>query len=218
MNNFPIRNEKRMWETLARCKVRKINRYLTKGRNFSYVYNTPETTTLTPHFFVFNHNINRAMVHYSAILECEEGSFQYQALCDSVIIASMSAFESYMNSLYIQQSGISDENLLRGINFQNNDTLIRIFGEFNIPLTPIERGDPHGELWRRIFASLENGGYMNVRHCIIHQGWERLYNIFRLLDLLYIEKCILDVSNYIFALESQILNEETDGNWFDMVP
>ena len=85
------------------------------------------------------------------------------------------------------------------LEFQKKDRIKAEFQKLNIDIAHI-----NDELWRRIFASLEEGGLIKVRNSIVHDGWNNLSEKFKLLDFKYLNFAVLTIVELIHKLDRHI--------------
>ena len=120
---------------------------------------------------------------------------------DNSQILLITAFEAYLAELinFLRESeGLEVLDPIE-LEFQKKDRIKAEFQELNIDIAHI-----NDELWRRIFASLEEGGLIKVRNTIVHDGWNNLIEKFKLLDVKYLHFAVLTIVELIYKLDRHI--------------
>ncbi len=93
------------------------------------------------------------------------------------------------------------------LNFQNNEDIKKAFKFLEIDLVNIINHQDN-DLWRRIFSdekkNLKKRGYFKIRHKLVHGGIESSILLKRIITIDLIERAILDITKFVFIIESDI--------------
>ncbi|KKM69516.1 hypothetical protein LCGC14_1450020 [marine sediment metagenome] len=94
------------------------------------------------------------------------------------------------------------------LNFQDKDFTKAAFKKLSINLVEII-GREDKDLWRRIYSKEEEKpakiGYIRIRNQLIHKGFQTVILLAKLLDEVFIEKAILDMTKFVYDIESEIV-------------
>ncbi|MBA7516962.1 hypothetical protein ES705_09012 [subsurface metagenome] len=192
---------KEIWEMLYGFNISEILGFRVENNKVNYVYAPTRTEAFTIPFIKFNFNINKVMNTLKLRIFSKNDDFLYHSLMDNSHILLITAFESYLAELINFLREAEGLELLDPIilEFQKKERIKAEFQELNIDIAHI-----NDELWRRIFASLEEGGLIKVRNSIVHDGWNNLCEKFKLLDFKYLNFAVLAIVELIYKLDRHI--------------
>ncbi len=192
---------KEIWDTLSGFNISKILGFRVENNKIHYRYAPTRNEAFTIPFIKFNFNINKVINTLKLAILSKNDDFLYHSLMDNSHILVITAFEAYLADLLNFLREAEDLEVLDPIalEFQKKDRIKSEFQELNIDIAHI-----NDELWRRIFASLEEGGLIKVRNSIVHDGWDNLSEKFKLLNFKYLNFAILTVVELIYKLDRHI--------------
>ena len=192
---------KKIWETLYGFNISEILGFKIENNKINYLFAPTRTEAFTIPFIRFYFNINKGINTLNLAVLSKNDDFLYHSLMDNSHILLITAFEAYLAELinFLRESeGLEVLDPIE-LEFQKKDRIKAEFQELNIDIAHID-----DELWRRIFASLEEGGLIKVRNSIVHDGWNNLSEKFKLLDFKYLNFAVLTIVELIFKLDRHI--------------
>ena len=192
---------KQIREMLSRFNISEILGFKIENSKVNYRYAPTRTEAFTIPFIKFNFNMNKVMNTLKLGVLFKNDDFLYHSLMDNSHILLITAFETYLAELINflrEDEGLEVLDPIE-LEFQKKDRIKAKFQELNIDVAHID-----DELWRRIFASLEEGGLIKVRNSIVHDGWNNLSEKFKLLDIKYLNFAALTIVELLYKLDRHI--------------
>ncbi len=192
---------KEIWEKLSGYNISEIIGFRVENNKVNYRYAPTRTEAFTIPFIRFNFNINKVINTLKLSILSKNGDFLYHSLMDNSHILLITAFEAYLAELINFLREYEGLEVLDPIDleFQKKDRIKAEFQDLNIDIAHI-----NDELWRRIFASLGEGGLIKVRNSIVHDGWNNLSEKFKLLDFKYLSFAVMTIVELIYKLDRHI--------------
>jgi len=189
---------KEIWEMLSGFNISKILGFRVENNKVNYRFAPTRKEAFTIPFIKFNFNINKVINTLKLAILSKNDDFLYHSLMDNSHILVITAFEAYLADLLNFLREAEGLEVLDPITleFQKKDRIKAEFQELNIDVAHID-----DELWRRIFASLEEGGLIKVRNSIVHDGWDNLSEKFKLLDFKYLNFAVLTIVELMYKLD-----------------
>ena len=192
---------KEIWEMLYGFNISEIVGFRVENNKVNYLFAPTRPEAFTIPFIKFNFNVNKVMNTLKLAILSKNDDFLYHSLMDNSHILLITAFEAYLAELLNFLRKYEGLELLDPIEleFQKKDRIKAEFQELNIDVAHV-----NDELWRRIFASLGEGGLIKVRNSIVHDGWNRLSEKFKLLDINYLKFAVMTIVELIYKLDRHI--------------
>ena len=195
-----------LWEKLSAYNIAKIVFFYVDDRTINYDF-TPilPGDIFSKAWISFNFNINKVIETLNITLKAELKDHRYYIMCDNALISLISAFESYLVSIYnnirfsLNEEKIDPKNLM----FQRKDIVKDRFNEFDIDIAHL-----NDNLWRVIFSSNgDNRGIIKTRNIIVHNGWKDFENISDMINHTYLINSILKIVQFIKIVDRTIIKK-----------